>query len=218
MTSPLWVYLIGFVGMALYGVRLFVQWYMSEKHKTVESPTLYWVFSAIGSMIMFLYGCLRNDFAIIFGEFLTFYIFMWNLKAKGVYGRLPRFVPIVQALIPVAALLILMRDIPEFAANYLRRDDVPLPLMLFGMAGLFTFKSRFLYQWIYSVRHTDSSLPRGCWIIAVAGSVMIITYGAIRHDWVLIVGQLGIIVSIRNIMIALKYDRKKISDAETTDR
>ena len=43
---------------------------------------------------------------------------------------------------------------------------------------------------------------------------MIITYGAIRHDWVLIVGQLGIIVSIRNIMIALKYDRKNVQETD----
>ena len=43
---------------------------------------------------------------------------------------------------------------------------------------------------------------------------MIITYGAIRHDWVLIIGQLGIFVSIRNIMIALKYDRKHDQEAD----
>ncbi len=218
MDSPFWIYAIGLSAQLFYFGRIFVQWYVSEKHKTVESPALYWIFSAIGSMIMFLYGCLRNDFAIIFGEFLTFYIFMWNLKAKGVYAKLPRFVPVLQALIPVAALLFLMRDIPEFAANYFHREDMPMPLMLFGMLGLFTFKSRFIYQWIYSVRHKESSLPLGFWIIAVAGSIMIITYGAIRHDWVLIVGQLGIIVSIRNIMIALKYDRKKKGNAEKTDR
>ena len=209
MDSPLWIYLIGLSAQLFYSGRIIVQWYVSEKHKTVESPTLYWVFSAIGSMIMFLYGCLRNDFAIIFGELLIFYIFMWNLQAKGVYARLPRFFPFVQALIPVAAMLVLMHDIPHFAENYFHRESLPLGLLLFGMAGQFIFKSRFIYQFIYGVRHKESALPLGFWIIAVIGSVMIITYGAIRHDWVLILGQLGIIVSIRNIMIFLKYDNKK---------
>ena len=214
MDSPFWIYCIGLSAQIFYFGRIFVQWYLSEKNKRVESPALFWVFSTIGSMIMFLYGCLRNDFAIIFGEFLTFYIYMWNIKAKGLYDRLPRFVPIVQAMIPVAALFILMHDIPRFAENYFQDEGLPLGLILFGMAGQFTFKSRFIYQWIYSVRHKESMLPLGFWIIAVIGSIMIITYGAIRHDWVLIIGQLGIFVSIRNIMIALKYDRKHDKEAD----
>jgi len=214
MDSPFWIYCVGLSAQIFYFGRIFVQWYLSEKHKTVESPTLYWVFSTIGSMIMFLYGCLRNDFAIIFGEFITFYIYMWNINAKGLYRKLPRFVPYVQALIPLAALLYLMHDIPRFAETYFHHDDLPLGLLLFGMAGLFTFKSRFIYQWIYCFRRKVSTLPLGFWIIAVIGSVMIITYGAIRHDWVLIVGQLGIIVAIRNIMIALKYDRKNVQETD----
>ncbi|MBQ6045331.1 MAG: lipid-A-disaccharide synthase N-terminal domain-containing protein [Bacteroidales bacterium] len=213
MDSPLWIYCIGLSAQIFYFGRIFVQWYMSEKNKRVESPTLYWVFSTLGSMIMFLYGCLRNDFAIIFGEFITFYIYMWNIKAKGLYDKLPRFVPYVQAMIPLAALLILMHDIPRFAENYFQHEGLPLRLILFGMAGQFTFKSRFIYQWVYSYRRKESTLPMGFWIIAVIGSIMIITYGAIRHDWVLILGQLGIVVSIRNIMIALKYGRK--NDKET---
>ena len=214
MDSPFWIYCIGLSAQIFYFGRIFVQWYLSEKNKKVESPTLYWVFSTIGSMIMFLYGCLRNDFAIIFGEFITFYIYMWNIKAKGLYDRMPRFVPYVQALIPVAALFILMHDIPRFAESFFQDESLPLRLILFGMAGQFTFKSRFIYQWVYSVRHKESTLPLGFWIIAVIGSIMIITYGAIRHDWVLIIGQLGIIVSIRNIMIALKYDRKNDQKAD----
>lgn len=214
MDSPFWIYCIGLSAQIFYFGRIFVQWYLSEKNKKVESPALYWVFSTIGSMIMFLYGCLRNDFAIIFGEFLTFYIYMWNIKAKGLYDKLPRFVPIVQAMIPVAALFILMHDIPRFAEGFFKDEDLPLRLILFGMAGQFTFKSRFIYQWVYSVRHKESMLPLGFWIIAVIGSIMIITYGAIRHDWVLIIGQLGIFVSLRNIMIALKYDRKHDKEAD----
>ncbi len=214
MDSPFWIYCIGLSAQIFYFGRIFVQWYLSEKNKKVESPTLYWVFSTIGSMIMFLYGCLRNDFAIIFGEFITFYIYMWNIKAKGLYDKLPRFVPYVQAMIPVTALFILMHDIPRFAENFFQDEGLPLRLILFGMAGQFTFKSRFIYQWIYSVKHKESTLPLGFWIIAVIGSLMIITYGAIRHDWVLIIGQLGIIVSIRNIMIALKYDRKNDQKAD----
>ena len=40
-------------------------------------------------------------------------------------------------------------------------------------------------------------------MLAVIGSLMIIVYGLIRHDWVLAVGQFSIFFSIRNLMICL---------------
>ena len=100
MTSPLWVYAIGFVGMALYGVRLFVQWYMSEKAHKVVSPGIYWVLSSIGAVILYIYGWLRKDFSIIFGESVGYYIYMWNISIMGLYKKVPRIVVIVQALFP----------------------------------------------------------------------------------------------------------------------
>ena len=58
MDSPFWIYCIGLSAQIFYFGRIFVQWYLSEKNKRVESPALFWVFSTIGSMIMFLLSCL----------------------------------------------------------------------------------------------------------------------------------------------------------------
>lgn len=201
MDSPLWIYLIGLSAQVFYTGRVLVQWYLSEKHHKVESPDLFWIFSIIGSMILFFYGWLRNDFSIIFGEFLSYYIYMWNIHIKGIYKKVPRIVPVLQALIPVVVLLALMHDIPRFADNFLRSEEVPFKLLLFGVLGQFVFKMRFVYQLLYGLKHKESALPLAFWIIAVAGSAMIIVYGLIRHDWVLVLGQFGIIASIRNIMI-----------------
>ena len=38
---------------------------------------------------------------------------------------------------------------------------------------------------------------------------MIITYGIIRHDWVLAIGQFSIVFSIRNLMISIAEERRK---------
>lgn len=214
MDSPLWIYLIGLSAQVFYTGRVLVQWYLSEKHHRVESPAIFWIFSIIGSMILFFYGWLRNDFSIIFGEFLSYYIYMWNINAKGIYKKTPRIVPIIQALIPMIVLCALMHDIPRFAQNFLKSEDVPLKLLMFGTAGQFIYKMRFVYQWIYSYRHKESLLPLTFWIIAVIGSAMIITYAIIRHDWVLLIGQFGIIASLRNIMIALKPGNNKEKNAE----
>lgn len=208
MDSPFWIYCIGFSAQIFYTGRVLVQWYLSEKHHRVESPGAFWVLSIIGSMILFVYGILRQDFSIIFGELLSYYIYMWNIRAKGLYTRVPRIVPVLQALLPVVACALLFKDIPGFAQNFLRNEDVPLKLLILGTAGQFIYKMRFVYQWIYSVRRKESVLPLAFWIIAVTGSLLIIIYGIIRHDWVLVLGQFGIIASIRNIIIALSADRE----------
>ena len=210
MDSPLWIYCVGISAQVFYTGRVFVQWYLSEKHGRVESPALYWILSIIGSMLLFFYGWLRNDFSIIFGEYLSYYIYMWNIKAKGLYAKTPKIVPIIQILLPVVVSIALFKDIPQFAQTFLKNDDVPLRLLILGTAGQFIYKMRFVYQWLYSVKKGQSLLPLSFWVIAIVGSLLIIIYGIIRHDWVLILGQFGIIASARNIMIGLSNKIKNV--------
>ncbi|MBP5505102.1 MAG: lipid-A-disaccharide synthase N-terminal domain-containing protein [Bacteroidales bacterium] len=201
MDSPVWVYLLGLAGMGIYGTRIVVQWYLSEKSQKVESPAIYWVMSSIGAVILYVYGWLRKDLSIIFGESLSYYIYMWNISALGLYRKAPKSVKIVQALFPLVILALIVQDWNSFVNTFLFNEDVPLRLLAFGMLGQFTFEIRSVYQLVYSVRHKESVLPLGHWVLAVAGGLMIIIYGLIRHDWVLVLGQFSIFFSIRNIMI-----------------
>lgn len=212
MDSPLWVYILGLVGMAVYGSRILIQWYISEKSKQVESPGIYWVLSSLGAMLLYVYGWLRKDFSILFGESVSYYIYMWNISIMGLYKNVPKIVVWLQGLFPVVILALIVRDFPSFTANFLSNDNIPLWLLLFGVAGQFTYEIRSVYQLVYSYRRKESILPLGHWVLAVIGSVMIITYGIIRHDWVLVIGQFAVVFSIRNIMIyfgAKKRERLK---------
>lgn len=75
------------------------------------------------------------------------------------------------------------------------------------------FTLRFVYQFIFSHRRHVSVLPRGFWIISLAGSGMIITYGIIRLDAVLIIGQaFGFVTYIRNLILG--SGKTQSSDAE----
>ena len=204
MDSPFWIYCIGLSAQVFYTLRVFVQWYLSEKKGRNESPGLYWILSLAGSMTLLVYGWLRHDFSIVVWEFVTYYIYMWNIRAKGLYSRVPRIVPVLQAILPAAVLVALLGDIPGFAQDFFKSEEMPLWLRVFGLVAQGVYKSRFIYQIIYSVRRGESLLPLTFWIIALAGSCLIIAYGIIRHDWVLILGQFGIIATVRNIMIALK--------------
>lgn len=168
----------------------------------------------MASMILFLYGWLRHDISIFAGELLIYYIYMWNIWAQGVYKRLPRIVPILQAAFPVVVMCALLQDVPRFVATFRPNDELPLNLMIFGLAGQVVYKSRFIYQVIYGIRRKESSLPLMFWILAVTGALMIIVYGLIRHDWVLVIGQFGIFASIRNIWIALSGRGTRADDAQ----
>ena len=101
MNSPVWVYLVGLLGMALYGSRIVVQWFLSEKAGKVVNPPSYWVMSSVGAVVLYIYGWLRKDFSIIFGESVSYYIYMWNISVMGMYRKLPRVVPWIQGLFPL---------------------------------------------------------------------------------------------------------------------
>lgn len=209
MDSPFWVYLLGLAGMGIYGLRILIQWYLSEKSHQVENPGIYWVLSSIGAIVLYVYGWLRKDFSIIFGESVGYYIYMWNISVMGLYRKVPRIVIILQALFPLCILALIVQDWPTFVETFLHNKDVPLWLLLFGVLAQFTYEIRSVYQLVYSYRRKQSFLPLGHWVLAVVGSSMIIAYGLIRHDWVLAIGQFSIVFSIRNLMISIAEERKK---------
>ena len=203
MTSPLWVYAIGFVGMALYGVRLFVQWYMSAKAHKVVSPGIYWVMSSIGAVVLYLYGWLRKDFSIIFGESIGYYIYMWNISILGLYKKVPKFLIVLQALFPVVIIGLIVKDFPQFNAQFLENSQVPPWLLLYGVLGQFVYEIRSLYQLIYSVKRQESILPLGHWILAVIGSAMTLPYCPFRPDLVPAIAHFSLFFAIRNLMLSI---------------
>ncbi len=215
MDSPSWVYLLGLVGMGVYGVRILIQWYLSEKSKQVESPGIYWVLSSMGAVILYIYGWLRRDFSIIFGESVGYYIYMWNIGILGLYKKVPRIVIVIQALFPLVILGLIVHDLPTFIDTFLHNELVPPALLWFGITGQFVYEIRSVYQLVYSYKRKASYLPLGHWILAVIGSSMIIAYGIIRHDWVLAIGQFSIVFSFRNLMISIaETKRNKLKQRE----
>lgn len=208
MDSPFWVYLIGFVGMGVYGLRIIIQWYQSEKAHRVENPPSYWVLSSLGAMIIYIYGWLRKDATILFGESIGYYIYMWNISIMGLYKKVPRVFVVFQAVFPLIILALIIKDMPTFRENFLSEAQMPLWLLIYGCAGQFIYEIRSVYQLVYSYRRQKSFLPTGHWVLAVVGSLMIISYGIIRHDWVLAIGQFSIVFSARNLILSLSQGKE----------
>ena len=204
----LWIFALGLAAQGLFSARMLVQWLRSEKERKVVNPTLFWVLSLAASLLFFLYGWLREDFALMLGQVIGYYVYIWNLQAKGVWGRLGgwrRPLLILLAAVPVAALLRLVLDGPAVVATLFHNDAIPRWLLTFGSAGQVIFSLRFLYQAVYSARRGESLLPAGFWAISLLGAVIILTYGILRRDPVVILAQsFGLVTYIRNLMLLRK--------------
>lgn len=207
MDCPLWVTAIGLLAQLFFSARVVVQWYVSEKRHRVESPDSFWLLSILGSMFFIVYGWLRLDLSVIIGELLSYYIYMWNIRFRGLYRRVPRILPVLQALLPLAVLAALAGDLQGGIGSLLHNEAIPTGLMMLGITGQLVVKSRFIYQFIYGIRHHESSLPLMFWILSIVGSAIVLAYAIIRRDLVLILGQVSIIPYIRNLVILLSHDK-----------
>lgn len=199
------IYIIGFLAQIFFAARTILQWILSERAKKVLSPSMYWILSILGSYLFFIYGWLRDDFAILLGQLISYFIYLWNLNEKGLWNKLHNIFKLLLIATPILAIAFAINDAHLFIQNFLQNEKIPLWLIIFGSLGQIIFTLRFVYQWFYSMKRKESLLPLGFWIISLVGSAAIISYGLMRLDPVLILGQsFGFIAYIRNIVIHRK--------------
>lgn len=212
--SQLLVFGIGFLAQGFFSARILVQWIMSEKAKKVLSPSIFWVLSICGAYLLCIYGWLRNDFSIVLGQFISYYIYLWNLNMKGVWKRVNVLLRWLLLLTPVVAIVLVSQDAARFVRHFFQADGVPMWLIIYGSAGQVLFTLRFIYQWYVSRNDRESVLPPGFWIISIIGSSIIVSYAIIRLDPVLILGQsMGLVAYIRNLVIGRKSRRSTSADS-----
>src|SRR5690554_847913 len=84
-----WLYALGFFAQGLFGARLLVQLFHSERQGKVVSPTIFWQLSLIASFLFLIYGFLRQDFVIILGQTLSYFIYIRNLQLKNQWLKIP---------------------------------------------------------------------------------------------------------------------------------
>ena len=199
------VYAIGFTAQILFSARLLIQWIKSERVKTVLTPELFWELSLLASFLLFVYGWLRDDFAIMLGQSMTYFIYIRNMQLQGSWKKLPSVLRLFFWIFPALIIFYSYHNNRIDIELLFRNKDIPLRLLLWGSAGQIIFTFRFIYQWIYSERRKESSLPLGFWLISLTGSMMILSYAVFRKDPVLFIGQMfGFIVYIRNIVLLMK--------------
>ncbi|WP_108113752.1 lipid-A-disaccharide synthase N-terminal domain-containing protein [Kordia periserrulae] len=196
------VYVIGGIAQLLFSARTLLQWIISERNKKVLTPALFWKLSLIASFLLFVYGYLRNDFAIMLGQVLTYFIYVRNMQLQGEWNRMHQLVRIFIIIFPLIIITIGYNNNKQDIYNLLNSEDIPDWLLYLGIISQIIFTLRFVYQWIYSERKKESSLPLGFWMLSLLGASLIFLYAIFRKDPILIAGHtFGIITYVRNIML-----------------
>ncbi|MCF6169232.1 lipid-A-disaccharide synthase N-terminal domain-containing protein [Lutibacter sp.] len=199
------IYSIGFLAQLLFSGRLILQWILSEKNKKVLTPSIFWKLSLFASFLLFVYGYLRDDFAIMLGQTLTYFIYIRNLQLQGEWQKAPRILRWFLWIFPLLIVIYSFNNNVYDLNKLLKNEAIPFWLLIWGSIAQVIFTLRFVYQWIYSEKKKESSLPFGFWLLSLIGSIMILIYAIFREDPVLLVGHLmGSIIYIRNIFILRK--------------
>jgi len=196
------LYSIGFSAQILFSGRLLVQWILSEKNRRIITPSLFWKLSLFASFLLFVYGYLRDDFAIMLGQSLTYYIYIRNLQLQGEWQKAPKLLQIFLLVFPALIVIFAYNNGAYDLNNLFHNENIPLWLLILGIVSQVIFTFRFVYQWLVSEKTKTSQLPVGFWLLSVIGASLILTYAIFRKDPVLFVGHIaGLAIYIRNIFI-----------------
>ncbi len=94
--------------------------------------------------------------------------------------------------------------------NYLENlTNIEIIFLVIGFTGQGLFASRFIFQWIYSEKKGESSIPLIFWYLSIFGGIGLLTYAIFRQDPVIIVGQsFGIFIYLRNLILIYNKNKK----------
>ena len=205
-----WIFAFGFAAQALFSARLLVQWIKSEKVRRVLTPRIFWELSIAASFLMFIYGWLRDDFAIMLGQTITYFIYIRNLHLQDRWRSLPKSFRLFMIAFPIVAILYGFNNGRVDTIRLFENREIPLWLLVWGSVAQIVFTLRFVYQWLRSEQKRVSHLPLGFWLLSLGGSSMIIVYAIFRKDPVLFVGQIfGFVVYVRNTVFSIRAFREK---------
>ena len=212
------IYGIGFLAQLIFSGRLILQWILSEKSKKVLTPSIFWKLSLFASFLLFVYGYLREDFAIMLGQALTYFIYIRNLQLQGEWKKAPIWMRFFLWIFPLLIVIYYFNNNTYDLAKLLKNENIPLWLLALGIIAQTVFALRFVYQWIYSEKNKESSLPFGFWLLSFIGSILILIYAIIRRDPVLFIGHMmGSVIYFRNLVLLKRGNSNIIQKLRNDD-
>jgi lipid-A-disaccharide synthase-like uncharacterized protein len=88
--------------------------------------------------------------------------------------------------------------------------------LAFGIVAQLLFTARFVIQWLVSEKLGKSVIPVAFWFLSMGGGIMLLIYGIIRREPIIILGQaFAVVIYMRNLMLIFKSKAAKTGTSET---
>jgi lipid-A-disaccharide synthase-like uncharacterized protein len=88
------------------------------------------------------------------------------------------------------------------------------PIVILGFVGQGVFFMRFLVQWLASEKEQRSVIPVAFWYFSIGGALLLLTYGILDRDPVILVGQsTGLLIYLRNLYFIRKQGQGQREEA-----
>lgn len=207
------ILLLGFLSQGLFGIRLLVQLWHTERFKSTAAPSLYWFISLWAALFYLCYGVLRQDIVIVLGQLFTYFIYIRNVQLQGKWSDSPIFVKMFYLAIPFVMLIWFALTTETLALSSLNN-----PILLLGFLGQLMMNVRFIVQWLYAERVNNAAFPTFFWYVSITGSLMLMIYGCWHpthgFDPVIIVSQLlAMTVYVRSV-----YLQQRMPSVESVEK
>jgi lipid-A-disaccharide synthase-like uncharacterized protein len=96
--------------------------------------------------------------------------------------------------------------------GFLPESPAAAAWLALGMLGQAIFGLRWLLQIVASERRREVTIPQAFWWLSVAGGLMVLASGLYQQNLVLVIGQWGIAVYLRNLVL-LRRARARLEAA-----
>jgi lipid-A-disaccharide synthase-like uncharacterized protein len=81
--------------------------------------------------------------------------------------------------------------------------------LAFGLIAQLLFTARFVVQWLVSEKAGKSVVPVVFWFLSLGGGTMLLVYGLVRREPIIILGQaLAVFIYVRNIVLIFRNKAK----------
>ncbi|MDA0666925.1 MAG: lipid-A-disaccharide synthase N-terminal domain-containing protein [Planctomycetota bacterium] len=89
-------------------------------------------------------------------------------------------------------------------------ENAKSPIAIVGFIGQAIFFMRFLVQWLASEKEQKSVIPTAFWYFSIGGAFLLLLYGILDHDPVILIGQsTGLLIYLRNLHFIRIQKREK---------
>jgi lipid-A-disaccharide synthase-like uncharacterized protein len=217
-----WLYFgLGTAATIPFGLRLFVQWFLSEYKQRSHVTSIFWTFSIIGNFLMLAHYLIQVQFHLYFIRFLpTYFAFrqIYLIRGNAKPFSWPRLLRIFSLLtLGFTAIFVLRVYLEHKRIIWIINPQMPWETAiknvsslwhLAGFIGATIFASRLWMQWWQSEKAHESVLNPSFWWISIIGGSLTLVYAIYIQDLVTALGySTGMIPYIRNLMLIRKTSK-----------